>query len=359
VTRDTGMDRPMKFPQSLDEITVKWLSAAVSERYSGLTVKALSRGAVIRGMATKAQLHLEYQGGQSGQDLPSSLWVKCGFDVHSENLMCMFETEAKFFRDLAPLLPVNIPKSYLEVFDPGSRNALLLLEDLTLREVTFGRQTEPLEPEVMLRVLALQADYHGALWKSPRLKELGWLTVGGGHVEGNVLDTFLGFWDVAEQQPRFTYVPPVLRDRQLIRQAILRMQDVDARQACCVVHGDAHQSNLFFSPNGEPGYLDWASVMLGHWAFDVAYLIVGSQTVENRRRYQRDQLRSYLHRLGENGATPPSFEEAWLAYRQHAIWMFMTTLCPVELQPEELCMHNAERACAAIVDLDALSSLGF
>ena len=353
-----GAAARLAFPQTTDDLTRDWFSAALAQRYPGTEVTGLTPSTVIRGMATKARFELAYNAAGLAHGLPPSLWVKSGFDALNDELKSHNRTEALFFRDLAPLLPIGLPKSYLELLDTGTSNGLVLLEDLTRRNVRFGRQTEPLTPEEMVQVLALQASYHGALWGDPRLAQSDWLTVGGMIVASNVCDIFLGFWDTAERQPRFDHVPPALRDRSLIRTAIQTMHAVDARAANCVVHGDAHQGNLYFEPDGRPGYLDWASVMRGHWAFDVAYLMIGSQSVENRRALQRHQLGFYLERLAAAGAPAPAFEDAWLAYRQHAIWMFMTTLCPVELHPEDICMNNAERACAAIIDLESLASLG-
>jgi len=349
---------PLPFPKAVEEVTAAWLTQALGERYRGAEVTSCTPTTIIRGMATKARLELTYNAAGQAHGLPPTLWVKSGFDALNDELRSHNRTEAQFFRDLAPLLPIELPRSYLELLDPDAPNGLLLLEDLTARGARFGRQTTPLEPDEMLGVLQLQAGYHGALWRSPKLEQFGWLTVGGMIVSSNVCDMFLGFWETAERQPRFDFVPPQLRDPALIRNGIQTLHAIDARDAQCVVHGDPHQANLYFRPDGAPGYLDWASVMRGHWAFDVAYVLVGSQTVEDRRSFQRDQLGFYLECLAASGAQPPTFDEAWVAYRQHAIWMFMTTLCPVELHPEELCMLNAERACAAIVDLETVQSLG-
>ena len=252
---------------------------------------------------------------------------------------------------------MNLPRSWLQLIDPTAPNGLLLLEDLTLRHVTFGRQTTPLTPEEMLRVLDLQAGYHGALWKAPLLDALPWLTRGGMIVASDVCGIFLDFWPVASQAPRWQHVPAALNDPALVRRAILQLHQNDQREANCIVHGDAHQANLFFDVDGTPGYLDWATIMHGHWAFDVSYMIVGSQSVENRRRHEREQLAYYLDRLASAGGERIGFDDAWRSYRQHAMWMFMTTLCPVEFHPEDICMHNAERACAAITDLDTVASL--
>jgi len=351
------MSGPGYFPKSLQEVTAPWLTAVLAARYPGTVVDDVTTGTVIGGMATKARLFLHYNAAGAAHGLPPSLWVKTGWGAHSDAFISMNATEALFFRDLAPRLPINCPKSYAELLDPDSPNGLILMEDLLLRRATFGTQSRPLEPDMMQRVLALQAGYHAAFWRSPELDGLPWLKRGGAIVESQVIDMFLGFWDTAEQQPRFAKVPAVLRDRALMRKALMQMQDNDLRDACCIVHGDSHQANMFFDPDGTPGYLDWATVMRNHWAFDVSYLVVGSQSVENRRAHEREQLSFYLDRLAANGVRAPGFDEAWLSYRQHAMWMFLTAMCPTAMHPEDVCVFNTERACTAIVDLETVKSL--
>ena len=95
--------------------------------------------------------------------------------------------------------------------------------------------------------------------------------------------------------------------------------------------------------------------MRGHWAWDVADAMIGSQTVGQRRAREGEQLAHYLAGLRSLGVDAPSFADARPEYARHAIWIFLFALCPPELQPEELCTLSAERACAAIVDLDTLA----
>ncbi len=99
------------------------------------------------------------------------------------------------------------------------------------------------------------------------------------------------------------------------------------------------------------------TVMLGHWAWDVSYAIIGSQSVEQRRANEREQLAYYLACLRSLGVSAPDFEGAWNAYSRHAAWMFLFALCPAELQPEAMWIRNAERAAAAITDLGTIDSL--
>jgi thiamine kinase-like enzyme len=353
------MSERISFPDSLDEITPQWLTLALAPRHPHARVSACTVDRVIGGMATKARLLLEYEGcaEEGSEGLPPTLWVKAGWGAHTDLFQSMCAIEALFFRDLAPNLPINAPRCYAEVVQAGNSNGVMLLEDLLARGATFGNQSTPLQPEQMLQVLAQQAGYHSAYWRDERLKSIPWLKPGGMIKETNVIETYLGFWDETCVLPRFDKVPAALRDRPRMREALLRMQDNNLRDACCIVHGDPHQANLFFDADGSPGYLDWATVMICHWAFDVAYLIIGSQSVEHRRRHEREQLRFYLDQLASHGVDVPTFDSAWLAYRQNAMWMFLTALCPTAMHPEDVCILNTERACAAIGDLETVASL--
>jgi hypothetical protein len=345
------------FPRSLEDITPDWITRALAVNYPGTRINGMRFGTVIRGMATKAQLHLDYNEAGRTYALPGAMWVKAGLETHSATLAATYRAEVNFFRELAPRLAVNCPNSYFQLLDEASGNGLVLLEDLTARNVSFGRQTEPLKPAAAARVLELQASYHARLWSAPELDQLRWLTPGGAIREANVVDTFLGFWGVAEKQPRFEHVPSGLRDPARIRRALLRLQEIDDREGQCVVHGDAHPGNLYFERDGRPGYLDWQTVMRGHWAFDVTYFLISALTVADRRAHERDLLKHYLGCLSRHGAAAPPFDLAWSSHRQHAIWTFLTTLCPVEMHPEEICVLNAERSCAALADLQTLESL--
>jgi len=345
------------FPDALDEISSEWLGRLLAQTYPGVTVTALERGTVIRGTATKVEYHLSYNDAGKAFGLPPSLWLKCGFEIHASQFVSHCGAEARFFRDLSPLLPVNMPKPFGTLVDLRTQNGLILFEDLTLRPANFGNQNQPLDAPTMRRVLDLLADCHAALWKDPRLLAFDGFCPGGVIHSTNVIDIFLGFWGYAVSRPRFFHVPEALRDRELVSRAVHALMASDMADPICVVHGDPHQANLFFDPDGAPGLVDWATVMPGHWGWDVSYLICGSQTVEQRRALQSEQLGGYLSRLRSRGVDAPSFESAWRDYVRHAMWLFMTALCPTEMQPEDLCILNAERACAAITDLGTVEAI--
>ena len=347
----------LDLPTSLNEVDAEWIGRALSVRFPGTTVQDARIGTVINGMATKAQYTLAYDESAGSVGLPKSLWLKSGFEAHSERSAELYGAEVGFFRDIAPKLGGTLPRTYFEAIDERSGNGVLLMEDLAERRVTFGHPTSPLPVEVVAQLLEVQAAYHTFLARKPSSLTLPWLKVGGAIHSVDVGGEYMDFWPVASQQPRWQFVPAALDDPERIRRGLRAMLALDAPVDSWLVHGDPHLGNVFFDGNRDVGFLDWQTVMRGAWSFDVSYFIIQSLTVADRRAHEVELLKHYLEHMEANGADI-GFDEAWKLYRQHAMWTFMTVLCPVQRQPEPVCLAHAERSCAALVDLDTLNSLG-
>lgn len=344
-------------PRSLADVSPAWFSAALSQRYPGTRVTGLTPGTVINGMATKARYLLRYNAAGDAHGLPGSMWLKSGFEAHSARSAQLYAAEVNFFRDIAPAAGINTPATYFEAVDPSTGNGVLLMEDLSERGVTFGTQTQPISPDVAASLLAVQARYHSFLLRRPDA-DLGWLSVGGAIHSVDVAGEYLDFWPTASARPRWAHVPAVLDDPGRIESGMRTMLALDRGEGRWLVHGDPHLGNLFFDASGNGGFLDWQTVMRGSWAFDLAYFLIMSLNVADRRAHERDLIRDYLERLRAEHGLAPGFDDGWTAYRQHAMWSFLTVLCPVERQSEEICQAHAERVGAALVDLETLESLG-
>ena len=114
------------------------------------------------------------------------------------------------------------------------------------------------------------------------------------------------------------------------------------------------------------GLYDWAGLAHGNWALDFSYALTTCLETEDRRNWDRDLLELYLHHLAESGAGKqvPSFENAWLAYRQHPLhglvwWLFTIGSGKLQpnMQPPEHSLVNIRRATQAIADLGTLDLL--
>lgn len=345
------------YPDTIDDISALWFGECLSERFPGTAVTSLERGTAIHGTATKIEYHLRYNEAGNRHGLPPTLWLKCGLETQIPEQAVHSAIEAAFFRDLVPALDINVPVPYATAFAPDRSSGIVIYEDLNRRPVQFRKQNGSLSPAEMLQQLDMLASLHATFWRNPRLHEIAWLTPGGVIHSNGVLERFSAFWDYVEPMPRFLHVPDVLKDRERLLNANLALMADDIADPVCVAHGDPHIGNMFFDPDGRPGLLDWATVMLGSWAWDVAYAMVINQNVAQRRTLERGQLQHYLERLAALGVAAPSMDSAWNDYARHSVYMFNFVLCPPELQPEELCTQSAERACAAICDLEGLQRI--
>jgi hypothetical protein len=346
------------FPHAISDLTAPWLTAVLGTEYPGTEVTSLTTGTVIKGTATKVRLMLTYNDAGHAHRLPPTLWVKGGYEAHSGDQQLAYATETNFYKQLAPQLDIGCPRAWIAHADAESGQSLLILEDLLARNATFGHPSRPISPDAAAQVLQILAKLHARFWNRDLLTEIPWLKSGGHLLQSDIIENLFApaVWDRVLQWPRAKFITGVLRDRERVRETMLLMLRTDTQRAQCLVHGDPHLGNLSFDQKGHPAYLDWQTVMPGFWAHDVADFMTTAMTIADRRDAEQDLLRGYLKHLAEHGAAAPSFDEAWLEYRRHALYNFNWALCLPEWQPEEACYPAAERACAAIEDLDSLGA---
>jgi aminoglycoside/choline kinase family phosphotransferase len=332
------------------------MTAALSDSFPGVEVQAMTMTKFIDGTAQKLRFALDYAPGRDA-GAPPSLWVKGGFDTKGADQGEAFANEVRFFRDIAPLLNIERPGCFYGEVDPVTRNGVVLLEDLILRDTVFGDSRKPLHPDQTAAILSLQARYHARFWGRDELAQFGWVKAGGAMAGANMVDQYFGLWDAATPLPRFEHLTEAQRDRPRMQAALNRMIDALRDEAMCLIHGDSGVPNIYFTGAGAAGYLDWQHVMKGHWAFDAAAFIITSLTVEDRRANDRHLIAHYLKELAANGVDAPSFDAAWRDYRRFALWPFMWTMCPPSVHPEEVCSLLTERASAAIDDLESVACI--
>lgn len=340
----------MRLPLTTEDVTASWLSDAL-----GVEVTSFEVVEVIGGTATKMRLALEYAG---STDLPSAMVLKGGLDIPEVgNIVGLtgYAREVEFFNDVAPSLDIKIPRSFFGAVDPESGQALVLLEDLNDRGVTFGRATSPISADTAAVALDMMARYHALWWESPRLDPLARFP---GVLEPIIL-YLLGpeNWEACMARPRADAVVAEMRDRERVQAAVQTMWERNKEAPRCFIHGDPHLGNMYFEPDGSPGFLDWQGAMCGTWAHDVTYFVIGSLDIEERRKHERDLLSGYLDRLASYGAPAPGFDGAWLAYRRNVMHGFMWVVNPEALQPEDVNTACATRFATAAVDLESLASL--
>lgn len=349
-----------QLPLRIEEITPQWLSGVLAEQYPGTVVTEAHVGTVIAGTATKVRLLLSYNEAGHRHRLPPTMWLKGGFIRHDYTYDKAFVHEAQFFATWGKQLTINIPGSYWSGWEDGVQG-LVLLEDLAARNATFGDASKSLiSIDQMAQTLAMLATMHAKWWESPELKQLKNFSTAW-EAAGDIVMTMLRpeYFDQRIDDRRCAaYVGPY-RNRERIMAGLRKQwaRGRDIPQVFC--HGDAHLGNMFFEPDGTPGYLDWQAWQEGPYMHDVSYSIVGHLKVEDRRHAEKDLLAGYLENLRHNGvANVPPFTEAWDAYRRHVMHGFMWPFTPDEMQTFEICVAEGDCFGAAAMDLDIFGALG-
>ena len=96
---------------------------------------------------------------------------------------------------------------------------------------------------------------------------------------------------------------------------------------------------------------------------DVSYFVCMALSVADRRRHERRLLERYLARMEASGVGITSPNEAWELHRLHAAYTVPAAapaVLPVAERPADQRAYArafAERASAAVADLDAASAL--
>ena len=351
---DTGF--PAKLPMDFQEITADWVTLALQERYPGVEVTRLQLGQIIRGTGSKAQLLLTYNDKGPEYGLPPSMYAKGGFDWHKAAIKESYQAEARFFSEWAPEMKANIPKGYYGGWNED--NGVALMEDLGLRNASFGSgDAQPLDIDTARNVIRLLSAIHASYWDDPRVMTLRSLGLRVGSKFMWMLEP--DYYAAVLKEPRGAGQPRFFHDPARVHKGLeANWNHVDTGpQTFC--HGDAHQGNLFFEPDGTPGYLDFQAYVHCAGLHDINYFVVGSLSPEDRRRFDRDLLNLYLddlQALGVRNIWSP--QEAWDRFRRHTMHGMLWFLSPVEMQPADVCEAHGWRFGTAAADYDLANLLG-
>jgi aminoglycoside phosphotransferase (APT) family kinase protein len=175
--------------------------------------------------------------------------------------------EARFYRDVASHLEVDLPRLHAVAVDELSGRALLILEDVS--PARQGDLLAGLSASDERALADAMAAVHAPFWDRTSEPPVSGTPVWRPDPAERTAQTsaalppFLDAWDA--------FLSP--RERNAIEAAPSRLPAAFATLFAApvtLIHGDLHVDNLLFRPDGTPVVLDWARVSLGPAALDVA-----------------------------------------------------------------------------------------
>ncbi len=355
-------------PWSAEAITPEWLTAVVARGRAGARVVELEVGGGHEGSSVRREIRVVWNDAGEAAGLPTRLFAKTTPTLLTRISSGMAAAaEGRFLRELRPELAIEAPRLVHSAHDRASGRSIHLFEDLVAtRGARFCGWKTPISRAQAEDVVDTLATLHGHFYASQRLAtELDWLA------------RYEDFFRTGEKNgiregheramiAAADVIPAKLRARKTeIWPAAVAALATHEREPRTVLHSDVHLGNWYVTADGRMGLGDWALVCKGHWARDVAYGLMTTLAVADRRAWERDLLRRYLERMRERSRLTIDFESAFARYRRQAfaaLLMWTPTLChpPTmpDMQPEEMSREMIARIAAAIDDLDCLDEKG-
>lgn len=313
---------------------------------------------VDHGTATRARLDIT-----GAPDLPDTAFVKLAPTRPAERLfnrfMALAHNEAEVYRRLHSDLAEVMPALYGAASD-GRGRAVVMLEDLSLRDAAFPPLTTGASADQALAVAGALATVHQKFWQSTRFDtDLAFL----GPTRSRNTRFGPHSWHLLRTIPKDFYdiAPPEFRDKaQMLiknRWAIAALMRTYPQS---LLHGDTHLGNICFV--GErPVLLDWQVSSCGPAVKDLAYFAATSIDSDIRRSIDTQLVRTYVETLNADGTTRLSFDDAWESYRLFAFTAYIaagvTAAFGRRLQGEATTRAGLGRAVQAVRDFGSLDLL--
>jgi Ser/Thr protein kinase RdoA (MazF antagonist) len=350
---DAALQRVRSFPRRVSDLTPQALS-----RLMGRTVESVSIIDGEAGTSSRARLAL------TGDDVPESVFVKLSAATAATRMLGelarLGETEARFYRRLAPCLGDGILRSYGSAFDPVTGRYVIVLEDMTTTPCQFPDTLHPLSTDQMALLLEVLAQLHGTFWGRLPEKpggggEFGWLSAPS-EDPANLLTPALMRMSARKLADR---TPVAIESGRFLWENYQAATELVDAGTHTVLHGDSHPGNTYFR-DGRAGLLDWQVVRRGHPARDLTYTLVLGMATADRRAAERDLLDVYAKALASSGGPEFDRDELWTRYRQAVTYAFVSPLTTAGLggmQTEAIALEGLDRAVAAIEDLETVAAL--
>jgi hypothetical protein len=359
-------------PAAPEGVTDEWLTAALCRDVPDAVVTGHELAGGSDGTSSRRALRVGYNDAGRAAELPERLFLKMAASLQSRLFLVLSgvtEGESMFYRDIRPLLPgLRSPRAYHAATDPRTVRSVLLMDDLAAAGWQFP---DPMHAELSRQDLEDMVDqmayYHGTFWDDRRLMgEFAALATSVRFQEklnaiGIEKRAMVGVERAQSVLPESVYA----RKRELMS-ATMRALTLNSSGPLTLLHQDVHQGNWLRDPDGRMGLYDWQAVAKGEWALDFSYSLAVNLPVEQRREWERELLERYLWRLGEEGvgAGVPSFEQAWLRYRQQPFHVLIFALLTVgagrfqpDMQPRDYMFRCLQRIGAFVEDHESLDSL--
>lgn len=357
----------MPFPTIPDEITSKWLTQSLldADVIKGGWVdsfEAKTIGGVKGALGQLIRVTLTYE--PTDTLAPHTLIAKFApanaewrMNLHHAGF---FESEVRFYRELAEQVTLSIPQCYYSALNEETGEFVLLLEDLApARNGDRIVGCSPAEAELAIREAAR---FHAAWWGNPQLIQSHWAHSPGVSNTFQVVQyLYQQSWKPFTSRLASSLPKTIVEIGRRLEDQMIQVYEHLHRPPQTLVHNDFMLDNFFFA-EVDGGFsltvVDWQLLTVGRGAMDVASLLGGNLSIDDRRRHEMDLLRTYHAVLMEHDVCAYSFAQCWDDYRLSMLDGFIRMVISIGgdgLTDEQARAHREiiwPRFCTAILDLN-------
>jgi hypothetical protein len=339
-------------PQDEPDFTPEWLSEVLGTDVTGVEVLG-------RTLATNLHLRLGLR--HESPDAPTTIFVKLPPVDPAHRVAIgatgMGEREARFYAELAPSVPLRVPRTWFAATEADG-SFVLLLEDLSVTGCRISDGTWGVPGDLAAGALEDLARFHVRFEDDQRRAAVErWTGSAPGEGSEFALRTLRHVLD----QFADVLTPDYVEVGELYLAHHRELEALWGAGPRTVAHGDAHIGNVFVDGD-RVGFLDWGLCKVSGPMRDVSYFLTMAVDPEDRRRMQEDLLRHYLDVRRSLGGAEIGFDEAWRSHRVHAgytvIASFLGLVPPYDTEETRpFSTMFRERSYLALEDLGAVDAL--
>lgn len=360
----------LPIPETIESVTPEWLTNVLHHvgvlpaggRVAAMDIRQVGVGVGIMGVIHMVALTYAGDAGSA----PATVVVKQAstFPANFEQGVALgtYVSEVRFYNELATHTALRVPASYhAEIADDG--HFVIVMEDLSgLRNLD---QLEGMTIEQMRFATVELARLHGPFWN--KVSELEWIpSVIHDRIKG-FAGVFPMFWEGTKKNFPDQLPPAAIAVGDAVAKYYWDAMAHLGTRPWTLLHMDYRCDNFLFddaTPDAPVVVLDWQSLGRGPAAYDLAYFLGGSMTVEDRRTHQDALLHAYHDELVRQGVSGYSYDDLFEDYR----WASLVGPGAAVLVGGGLEMGNdrgtaliasmVERHFALPVDLNAIELIG-
>lgn len=226
-------------------------------------------------------------------------------------MLGLYAKEVRFYRELAPLLPVRTPRIHFADMADDGASFCLIFEDLG--PARGGNQIAGCSLADARAGVRQAAALHAPSWHNPAILDLDWL-----QPNPAAAAMVKSLYPQAQAIFRERYADVLEPEFMALCEALAEITATTDRTAekTSLVHGDFRLDNLLFDIRGgaeEIAVLDWQTLTIGNGLTDIGYLLGCGIGNDLRRQAEGELLELYCAEMTARGV-PMAVDAIWRDY---------------------------------------------